>query len=117
MITALVGLLAVLVLGAFPVQAYLDQGRQRDQLKAQIADLNAANSALERKAADLQDPARVEALARERYQLVRPGEEAYSILPSGDAAGPAPAPTAAPAAPKAHQSWLGKAWSKLTSLL
>ena len=116
LIAALVGLLAVLVLGAFPVQAYLDQGRQRDDLRARIAELNRANEALERKAADLKDPARVEALARERYQLVRPGEEAYSILPSDTPAAP-PSNSAPVTKPEPHQSWFGKVWSKVTSLL
>jgi len=94
LLAAVVALLAVLVLAAFPVRAYRDQGRQREELRQRVAALDAASAELERKAEDLRDPARVEALARERYQLVRPGEEAYSILPS--AVPPAPEPTRRP---------------------
>ncbi len=114
---SLLALFAVLVLGAFPVRAWLDQGDQRKQLAARVAALTATNDDLARQAEALKDPNRVEALARERYQLVRPGEEAYAIVP---AAAPPPASTAAaaPSPPaEAHRGWWSRAWSKLTSLL
>lgn len=117
---SLLGLLAVLVLGAFPVRAYLDQSDQRDELAARVAALTAKNDELARQAEELKDPNRVEALARERYQLVRPGEEAYAILPTGEpppGAGPGGGGGAAAPAPKPHQGWWSRAWSKLTSLL
>lgn len=110
---SLVALLAVLVLGAFPVRAWLDQGHQREALSARVADLAANNDELARKAEELQDPRVVEALARERYQLVRPGEEAYAILPT-DQFPAAPPP---PAAPKPNPGWWSRTWSKVTSLL
>ena len=118
---SLLALLAVLVLGAFPVRAWLDQGRQRQQLAARVAALTATNGDLARQAEELKDPHRVEALARERYQLVRPGEEAYAILPSGESSGEStaapPTPAAALRPASAHQGWWSRAWSKLTSLL
>jgi len=113
---SLLALLAVLVLGAFPVRAWLDQGRQRDQLAARVATLTTTNADLARQAEELKDPKRVEALARERYELVRPGEEAYAILPTGEPPASATAPAAAPAGPS-HQGWWSRTWSKLTSLL
>lgn len=110
---SLVALFAVVVLGAFPVRAYFDQSTQRDQLAARLAALAAKNDELARQAEQLKDPQTVEALARERYQLVRPGEEAYAILPSDAPAAP-PAP---PPPPKPHPGWWSRAWSKVTSIL
>ena len=112
---SLAALFAVLLLGAFPVRAYLDQGNQRASLTGRVAALTAKNDELARKAEELKDPHVVEALARERYQLVRPGEEAYAILPTDQsAATPPPTP---PPAPKPHPGWWSRTWSKVTSLL
>ena len=117
---SLVACAVVAVLGAFPVRAWIDQGRQREDLAARVTAITTENDRLAQKIEQLKDPATVEALARERYQLVRPGEEAYAILPTADpAATAAGAPPAGPAAAKteSHQGWLSRAWSKLTSLL
>ena len=113
---SLLAMLAVVVLGAFPVRAWLDQGHQREQLAARVEALTARNDDLARQAEELKDNAVVESLARERYQLVRPGEEAYAILPTG-APPPTPAFTPPPPPPAAHPGWWGRVWSKLTSLL
>jgi len=110
---SLLALLAVLVLGAFPVRAWLDQGHQRQQLASRVAALTAANDDLARQAEELKDPNRVEALARERYELVRPGEEAYAILPTAEP----PPRVAPPPPPPPRQGWWSRTWSKLTSLL
>src|SRR5205085_109224 len=107
---SLVALLAVLVLGAFPVRAWMDQGHQRDQLAARVAALTRTNDDLTRQAEELKDPNRVEALARERYELVRPGEEAYAILPTGEPPASAAPPAAASPAPS-HPGWWSRTWS------
>jgi len=115
LVVAVVAMLGVLVLGAFPVRAYFGQVRQREELAARVRTLQAGNDKLSRQAALLQSDETIERLARERFQLVRPGEEAYAILP--DAAAPAPAPAVLAAArPPVHQTWVSRAWDRVTSI-
>src|SRR5205807_10266683 len=80
LVVALLAMLGVLVLGAFPVRAYFVQVRHREELAARVRTLQAGNAKLTDQAALLQSDETIERLARERFQLVRPGEEAYAIL-------------------------------------
>ena len=115
---ALLALLGVLGLGAFPARAYLDQLHQRDELARQVGELALANGKLAAEKDRLGTDDAIEQLARERYQLVRPGEEAYTILPDGSGDGPASAtPAVEPPSPSAEKSWWNKAWSQVASLL
>ena len=91
-------LVVFLVAGVFPTRTYL---HQRDAIAAEerkVAVLSAENEKLASKVDRLHTDAEIERLAREQYNLVRPGEEAYAILPGPadphrDApAGEAPAP-------------------------
>jgi cell division protein FtsB len=113
LVVAALALGGVLVLALFPVRAYLAQRHHREELASQVATLEAANMALEDRAATLRSEAEIERLAR-RYNLVRPGEELYFIPPS--AAPPAVATTAAPAPPPS-QPWWSRAWAKVTAVL
>src|SRR5207237_7410562 len=105
---------AVLFVAVFPARSYLDQRRSRQQVAAQIRSLDARNRALQKRVQTLHTDAEVERMAREQYDLVRPGEEAYAILPS-----PAPPPTAAPhrRAKPEHRNWFSPAWDTVTSIL
>jgi hypothetical protein len=69
--------------------------------------LSAENAKLDQRRQQLQTDAEIERLAREQYGLVKPGEEAYAILPPkpGPAATTAPAPAPAPAKKKAARPW------------
>ena len=111
-----VGLAAVgvLFIAVFPARTYLDQHRQRQEVLAQIKATDARNRSLEQRIATLHTDAEVERLAREQYNLVRPGEEAYAILPS-----PTPPTTAAPhrRAKPEHRNWFSPAWDTVTSIL
>ena len=73
-------LVGVLFIAVFPARTYLDQHRQRQEVLSQIKVTDAKNKALEKRIATLHTNAEVERLAREQYNLVRPGEEAYAIL-------------------------------------
>ncbi|MFA5565437.1 MAG: septum formation initiator family protein [Acidimicrobiia bacterium] len=77
----LVGVIAAFFLSTFPTRTWLDQRRdissarqQRTELGEELAELNARVKALG-------DPAEIERIAREQYGFVRPGEEAYRVLP------------------------------------
>ena len=104
----------VLFVAVFPARTYLDQHRQRQEVLAQIKATDARNRSLEQRIATLHTDAEVERLAREQYNLVRPGEEAYAILPSRQ-----PPPSPSPPAPKAkhRSSWLSRTWKSVTSIL
>jgi len=119
LVVAVLAMLGVLVLGAFPVRAYFVQVRQREELAARVRTLQAGNAKLTDQAALLQSDETIERLARERFQLVRPGEEAYAILPDAGAPRPVPAPDATAAAaarPPAPGNWVSRAWDRVTSI-
>jgi cell division protein FtsB len=107
-------LVAFLVAGVFPTRTYL---HQRDAIAAEedkVAVLSTENQKLAAKVERLHTDAEIERLAREQYNLVRPGEEAYAILP-----GPAdPQPEANLPPPvrmqPAERSWWSKAADTLT---
>ena len=88
---ASVVLVAALFLFVFPTRTYLAQRASTQQAREKVAVLQKENESLERRASELHDDAEIERLAREQYNLVRPGEEAFAVLPP-----PAP-PTTAPA--------------------
>ena len=121
-----VSVVAVVVLFAavFPTRTYLAQRASISRAEAQLAVLEEQNEALEERAAVLRDDAEIERLAREQYNLVRPGEEAYALLPS-PVAPPAPAVPPAegagvlgPPVPEDEDpGLLERAWDALTGWL
>ncbi|HZN16291.1 MAG TPA: septum formation initiator family protein [Acidimicrobiales bacterium] len=92
---AMLVLLAVLFLAGFPARTYIDQRRALASTSERLEVLKKGNKSLAARADELHSDAAVERLAREQYNLVRPGEEAYAILP-GPAGPEAPKPKAAP---------------------
>ena len=110
----LVGTLAtvgILFVAVFPARTYLDQRHQRQQVAAEIQATDKRNQTLENRIKTLHTDAEVERLAREQYNLVRPGEEAYAILPTRQP--PAPA---TPAPHKAHPGWFSRTWNSIASI-
>ena len=79
----------VLFVAVFPTRTWLAQQRSIADAEEQLDVLDEQNGILEERIAALHDDEEIERLAREQYNLVRPGEEAYALLP----AGPAPTPT------------------------
>ncbi len=107
---AMVGLLFIAV---FPARTYLGLHHQRQEAMAQIRVTDAQNKALEKRIQSLNTDAEVERLAREQYNLVRPGEEAYAILPTRQA----PLAQAAPKTkPKSSPGFLSRTWNRITSI-
>jgi len=76
---AALGLLAVAV---FPTQTYLDQRRDTSEAEQRLRVLRDQNVAYEARIERLQTVEEIERLAREQYNLVFPGEEAYAVLPA-----------------------------------
>jgi cell division protein FtsB len=108
---AALALLGVLALAVFPATAWLDQRHTRTALAAQVAALSAENRALDARVAQLRSDEEIERLARQ-YNLVKPGEEIYFILPRNEA--PAAEASAPPPPPAPGRS--PSVWERFTSL-
>ena len=72
----------VLFVGVFPTRAILDQRADLDRAAARLAVVDERNAELEARVEALGTDAEIERLAREQYNLVFPGQEAYAILPA-----------------------------------
>ena len=78
---AVVTVLAFLFLAVFPTRTYLEQRSATRRAEEQRRVLEEENKLLQERVALLGTDAEIERLAREEYNLVRPGEEAYAVLP------------------------------------
>lgn len=84
---------------AVPLRNYLSQRGELAEVQQQQQRLREQVDELERRKAELSDPAQVEAEARRRLRYVRPGETPYVVpLPSGPQS-PAPGPEQQPIEP------------------
>jgi cell division protein FtsB len=73
---------ATLAVVAFPTRTWWAQRQDLARTEANLLELRAENAALDARIKALQsDDAAVEQLARERYGMVMPGEQAFAILP------------------------------------
>jgi cell division protein FtsB len=113
---AAIVLVAVLVLFVFPTRTYLDQRHQLAVASQRLQVLDGQTAQLSQRIDKLHTDAEIERIAREQYHLVKPGEQAFAILPAPTpttTAPPAP-PAASPARPAPHH---GGWWQRLTSWL
>ena len=110
-------LVGVVLVGAFfltvsPARTYVGQQRNIAAAERRVEVLAAQNEKLATRVEQLHTDAEIERLAREQYNLVKPGEEAYALLPS---AGSTPTATVPPVAEaKPERSLPGKVWHFLT---
>jgi len=72
---------AVLVVGMVPVRDWLDQRSTTEELSAELAEVEAVNAAYRDRIDALNTDEEIERRARAEYNLVRPDEEAYAVLP------------------------------------
>lgn len=93
----------------FPARQLVQQRNDVEDLKGRLAALAVENERLSDEVTRLEDPNELEALARERLGLVKPGEDAYYFV---EPSSPEPGP---PAAEK--PSAFGRAWSWLVGLI
>ncbi len=122
-VVVLVLVFGVVFLGTFvfPTRSFLAQRSSIAEAREELTVLDAQNHVLADQAAKLKDDAEIERLAREQYNLVRPGEEAYALLPATEptttttTAAAVPAPTVAAKTPD-HRNPVRKAWDGLTGL-
>ena len=112
----LVVLVGVLFVAVFPTRTWLAQRKEMAAATEQLQVLDEQNHLLEQRVSALQSDDEIERLAREQYNLVKPGEEAYALLP---APGSSTATTLPPAAESddGDRSVPSKVWHFLTGWL
>ncbi len=117
-----VGITLVVVVGIFPTRTWLEQQAAARRASEQVDALDRENAELEQEIADLQDPEVVADLARRDFSMVKPGEEAYVVLPpadedSGGTTVVAPTDPAAQPKPATGARWVVElTWDGLTNL-
>lgn len=111
----LVMVLAVLAVSyASSLRAYLDQRSHIGDLKTQIAERKAAIAELQKEKERWQDPAYVNAQARERFGYVKPGETPFVVLEDGEPLQPESELTDPDAvAPPEQRAWFDDAWDSM----
>lgn len=92
-VVLVVTVLAVTVLFVLPGRTMLAQSNSLAATRHRIEVLDQENAKLAAQARALQTNARIEQLARSKYGLVDPGEQAYVVLPAA-AAPPTTSPPA-----------------------
>ena len=106
--------MAVLLTFVFPTRTFLAQRTSITDAKTQLRVLDQQNRALADRATRLRSDEEIERLAREQYNLVRPGEEAYAVLPAPGAR-EAPMATTVPAEQPKKKGLLVRAWNAVVS--
>jgi len=106
---ASVVLSGVLFLFVLPGRTYLAQQRSLAAAETRLQVLSNENRKLDQQIQHLQTDAEIERLARQQYGLVKPGEQAFAILPPAQ---PPPAPAAKPHRGLWYRMWHGvQFWS------
>lgn len=104
--------IGILFGAVYPTRTYLAQQRDLTAANEKLALFKEQNGRLEAEAKRLESDAEIERIARARFNLVKPGEEAYAVVqvpaPPGSSTVPAtPAPPADPAStPDALLDWM-----------
>jgi cell division protein FtsB len=96
--------LVLLVLGGamylfvFPARTYLAQKQAIAAEEQTVAVLRAEDSKLTSQSSALQDSATIEQIARQQYGLVKPGQQAFMVLPAPSRPQPLAPPPPKPSA-------------------
>ena len=77
---------AVVLFAWFPAGSLLNQRSNLAATEAQLAALQKQDAALAQEKKNLSDAGEIGRIAREQYQLVSPGQQAYEVLPPSGAA-------------------------------
>jgi cell division protein FtsB len=113
-------LIGVLFVAVFPTRTWLAQRHESAAATEQLQVLTKENAKLASRVKALKSDDEIERLAREQYNLVKPGEEAYALLP-GPSASSSETPTApaadAEGAARGERSLPGKVWHFFTGWL
>ncbi|HVV36331.1 MAG TPA: septum formation initiator family protein [Acidimicrobiales bacterium] len=105
---------AFLAVAVFPTRLWLGQRKDIANAQHQVRVLDQTNAALKKRVNELDSDAAIERLAREQHNLVKPGEDAYAVLPPAGDAPKAPRPALAPATHDTKRSFLVRLRDRLS---
>lgn len=74
----------VLLFGVFPTRSLLAQRQALAERQATLDELEAEGAQLDARIAELHDPEEIEKLARRDFDLVKPGDQTFSLSPNDD---------------------------------
>jgi len=103
-VVASVIFIGILFGAVYPTRTYLAQQRDLRAAHHKLELFKQQNGRLEAEAKRLESDEEIERIARARFNLVKPGEEAYAVVPVPPKAGAPGAPAATPPAPPAAPS-------------
>jgi cell division protein FtsB len=104
-VVASVIFIGILFGAVYPTRTFLAQQRDLKSAEHRLELFKEQNGRLEAEAKRLESDEEIERIARARFNLVKPGEEAYAIVPVPPKPGAPNAPAGPPApAPKVEQS-------------
>jgi cell division protein FtsB len=84
-------IVAILFLFVFPTRSFFAQRNQISSAEHDLSVLREQNARLAKEAARLQTDTEIARIARDEYNMVLPGEQAYAVIPA-----PAPSSESAP---------------------
>ena len=119
-VVASVIFIGILFGAVYPTRTYLSQQRELKAAHHKLELFREQNGRLEAEAKRLESDEEIERIARARFNLVKPGEEAYAIVPvpakpdapGAPAAAPPPAPKRA-AGPNIVLDWMVSALQRV----
>jgi cell division protein FtsB len=78
-------LAAVILVAWFPASSLLHQRSNLASASTELSQLHQQDAALAQERKNLSDSSEIARIAREQYQLVNPGQQAFEVLPPSDA--------------------------------
>ncbi|MGN7149018.1 FtsB family cell division protein [Arthrobacter sp. SAFR-179] len=113
MLALAVVMIAITIMLAPTVKIFFDKKAEIDALNADIAARQAEGDALRQQVSRWQDPNYVKQQARDRINMVMPGETGYWVFGSDEPAGESSSPAGAAAQDPADLPWVDSLWESI----
>ncbi|MFF2345261.1 septum formation initiator family protein [Pseudarthrobacter sp. NPDC058119] len=113
MLALAVVMVAITIMLAPTVKIFFDKKAEIDALNADIAARTAQGDALRQQVSRWQDPNYVKQQARDRINMVMPGETGYWVFGSDEPAGESSSPAGAAAQDPADLPWVDSLWESI----
>lgn len=113
MLALAVVMIAITIMLAPTVKIFFDKKAEIDALNADIAARQAEGDALRQQVSRWQDPNYVKQQARDRINMVMPGETGYWVFGSDQPAGESSSPAGAAAQDPADLPWVDSLWESI----
>ena len=113
MLALAVVMIAITIMLAPTVKVFFDKKAEIDALNADIAARQAEGDVLRQQVSRWQDPNYVKQQARDRINMVMPGETGYWVFGSDEPAGESSSPAGAAAQDPADLPWVDSLWESI----